>query len=80
MGSILQETPQGMPTMDSTAKRSIRVNVTHDVESGQWFAWSDEIGGITAKGRSEEEALNKFRQALSYYLLNHFGCGLASNY
>lgn len=45
--------------------------IVHKDESGEWTVQSHEIPGFTARGRTQQEALEKMKQAFSVY----YPCG-----
>jgi predicted RNase H-like HicB family nuclease len=51
--------------MRRPSNKPIQVSLSKD-QSGQWFAWSDEAAGITGKGKTPDEAVNKFEKAYRY--------------
>lgn len=52
-------------TMRRPSNTPIQVSLSKD-ESGLWFAWSDEVTGITGKGKTPDEAIYKFEKAYRY--------------
>jgi predicted RNase H-like HicB family nuclease len=45
--------------------------IVYEDESGEWIVQSREIPGFTARGRTQQEALEKMKQAFSVY----YPCG-----
>lgn len=45
-----------------------RVVLEHDPETGDWAVWCPELPGCTSAGRTETEALENIREAITLYL------------
>lgn len=45
-----------------------RVLLEQDIETGDWAVWCPELPGCVSAGETEEEALEKIREAIELYL------------
>jgi predicted RNase H-like HicB family nuclease len=45
-----------------------RVILERDPETGDWAVWCPELPGCTSAGETQEEALEKIREAIALYL------------